>query len=224
MNAGGDPGGWVSRRRRDGWVIVVATVRAVQRMAMTSVLLLGGVGGLVGCTSGGAPEPSPTVSSSSPPSVSSSGPSPSVTPSPSVSIDIPEAARANTPEGATAFAKWYLEQGSRANVEWDATAIRGLSLPSCKTCAAVVKGVEELKQAGQHERSQRYAPGASQVGPGPSGGSYVVDVLGTYSKMDIVDANGVVVRTLEAEDSALRVTTAWQGSRWAVAEVAVIRR
>jgi hypothetical protein len=136
---------------------------------------------------------------------------------------VPEAARANTPEGATEFAKFFITAVSEANVDLDSSAIRTLSLPACQTCEGAIEGVQKYKAAGQRERESRYTPSSSQVGPAGDG-SYAVDVLGSYSESAVIDGKGNVVQALPAADSALRVTVNRVGDGWRVREVAVIER
>jgi hypothetical protein len=135
---------------------------------------------------------------------------------------VPEAARANTPEGATEFAKWYLLQGAQANVDLDSTVLKTYSMPECVTCKAVIQGVEDLKTRGEHEREARFTPGASQVGPGSDSTQYVVDILGSYAAGDVLDSSGKTVRTLPVTEGALRVTTVWRDG-WRIQEVSAIQ-
>lgn len=205
---------------------------------MLSVLMAGVLAvGLVGCTSGGDTQPSPSVSGgsavsgSASPSASGSGSgsssgsaSGSPSASASASVQVPEAARANTPEGATEFAKFFIEAGSQAHVDWDTSVVEGFSATSCTTCAALVQGVRQMKAKGQHNQDRRYRYASSQVGAGTSPGLFVVDLLGEDQATRVIGADGSVVEELPATQTALRLNVRHTGSAFQVDQVSVIDR
>ena len=187
--------------------------------------------GLTGCMSGGEKAPSPSgsgsISSSSSPSgsasLTSSG-SASGSASASTAVEVPEAARANTPEGATEFAKFFLDAGSQSETTWDTSMVAALSDQECSTCAAQVKVVQESKAKGQRTRDNRFQYQSSQVGPGAAPNSFDVDILATFKASALVNEAGAVVQELPQNDLAMRVSVRWNGDGWRTTQVQGIRR
>ena len=188
-----------------------------------AVALIGAVAvGLSGCSPerGTEPPPSPSVSGSSSSSSSSSGSgsaSGSASPTPSASIEVPEAARANTQEGAVAFARWYVEAGSQAFVDWDANVIEGFAEPGCTVCAGLAKSAREWQAQGHRTPTRRYQFESSQVGP--TQGGYIVDLAGKEQATKVLDGGGNVVIEYPEKPTFLRVTLRWGASSWRVVQV-----
>jgi hypothetical protein len=76
-------------------------------------------------------------------------PPPSVATSPSaVAVEVPLAARAETPQGAAAFARFYLAEVDKAAASGDTTVLRRLSSASCQTCRNVATAIERDRAQG----------------------------------------------------------------------------
>lgn len=122
-------------------------------------------GALAGCSgAAGTSQGSATATHELPPATpGTSAASPTATSSASTSISspttaattvtsaaapaIPAAARAHTPEGAEAFARYFIDQ---VNVAWTTPKtglISALSLPTCKSCANLERGARDLETA-----------------------------------------------------------------------------
>jgi len=110
----------------------------------------------LGACTGGDPGPSRTtppasITTSSTPTTTTTAPAPS----PTTSVDpvlarIPTAARAETIEGASAYAQFYFAQLNNAFKNGDPSGLMGLSSASCKTCEALRNGVMDVAKAGHH--------------------------------------------------------------------------
>ena len=109
------------------------------------------------CTGGdpGPSSPTPPASSSTSTSTSAATTSTTPAPSPTTSVDpaiakIPAAARAETIEGASAYAQFYFAQLNNAFKKGDPSGLIGLSSSGCKTCEALRNGVTDVAKAGHH--------------------------------------------------------------------------
>jgi len=107
---------------------------------------------------------------------------------------VPEDAKPNTPEAATAFARWYVEQGSQAAVSWDASVIDAYGDPTCTACSGLASDIRKLQELGYRYAERRYSFIASQVGPTTAQDGYLVDLLGTDRAASLLDSNGTLVR------------------------------
>lgn len=175
-----------------------------------SAMRVGAVGvlaalALTGCNGGGpgpssSPTPGGTYSASS-----SATPSASTSPSPTSHVPVPEDAKPNTPEGATAFARWYLEQASQAAVDWDTGVIDTYANSTCTVCVRLSQDLQQWKSEGLRNPSRRFQFTASQVGPGEQSSTYTVDILGQDNASQIIDNSGKVVKEQLASDVRLRV-------------------
>jgi len=137
---------------------------------------------------------------------------------------VPEDAKPNTPKGATAFARWYVEQSSQASVDWDTGVIETYADPTCTVCKDLVSNIRTWQKKGYSNPVRRYVFNSSQVGPGSASGVYVVDLLGKEESRPIYDTNRKVVGQQPAEDSALRVTVRRVNPVWRVHLVQAIVR
>ena len=140
------------------------------------------------------------------------------------SVPVPEGSKPNTPEGATAFARWYIEQTSKAGVDWDTSAVQAYADDSCVTCKGVADAVQEWKEFGYRHPSPRYEFQASQVGPGPTPDTLDVDLMGRDRAAPILGADGSVVEQLPDKDVPMRITVRWDGSGWKVQQIQAILR
>lgn len=90
-------------------------------------------------------DPSSDSSSASSSSTSSSGGSESSTSSTSEADadGPPEEAKANTKEGAEAFAKWYWEESGDALTDGDTAELRSAAAPDCEVCLEAIRLKDE---------------------------------------------------------------------------------
>jgi Family of unknown function (DUF6318) len=99
---------------------------------------------VAGC-SGSDPEPSPI------PVVTTTGSSPTESPTPSptptvVAPTLPAAARADTPAGAEAFARYWMTALDHASRSGETAALRALG--TCQTCVAQANGIDSFFASG----------------------------------------------------------------------------
>jgi hypothetical protein len=132
---------------------------------------------------------------------------------------IPTAARAHTPQGAEAFARFYLEQVNEAWMAPDPELIRPYALESCKTCANMVETAEWLLQ--QH---YRYDGAPSDIGPSiplpkSSQDRVFIDVSTNQLERKIVDEDGGVAEEVSFARSASQVEVRWLAESWQVREI-----
>ena len=122
---------------------------------LTATLALSALA-LSGCSGGGEGEETtsstvkPTVIESSGDSSSTSGSSSSSTSGSSTSSTSeadadgpPEEAKANTKEGAEAFAKWYWEESGDALTDGDTAELRSAAAPDCEVCLEAIRLKDE---------------------------------------------------------------------------------
>jgi hypothetical protein len=187
-------------------------------VAAVGVVLL-----VAGCSSGAQGASGPDVATSA--SSISSGPSASPSATTAAILDdaararIPKAARAHTPQGAEAFARFYLEQVNQAWMVPDPELIRPYALESCKTCANIVKTAEWLRQ--QH---YRYNGAPSDIGPSialpkSSTDRVFIDVSTNQLSRKIIDENGNTAEKVSFAHSASEIELRWSTDCWQVREI-----
>ena len=174
---------------------------------------------LSGCGGDAKPGPSSSSTSAASPTTSSPATSSPATSSPTTDPNIPSAARAHTPAGAEAFVRYFYSQ---LNVAWSkpqAGLISGLSVATCKTCAALEGSAVELASKQQHYAGEVFAVGTV----GAIGDSEVL-VTGEQPAGAVIDINGSVVRSkAKAEKAKFIVTLAWSPGGWRVHEMKVLK-
>ncbi len=131
---------------------------------------------LAGCSADAEPKPLPPVPSSSP--------TPVVLPLPS------EAAQA-TPEGAAAFARYYLDVIGSAFATADPSRLDELSAPGCGGCDALIAAVQELQEQGRKRVGGEYIV-TSVAAPPVEEGDVIVEIAYKRSAGQVVDAAGEV--------------------------------
>lgn len=137
---------------------------------------------------------------------------------------MPEDAKPNTPEGATAFARWYVEQSSQATVDWDAGVLEAYSDPGCATCTEMIQIIREWKDGGYRTPFRRYQFESSQVGPGNSPEIYLVDLKGKDLASQVLGPGGGVVREEPESESLVRVTVRRLKESWSVQRIQGIKK
>lgn len=163
---------------------------------------------LTGCTSD---EPPPTTL----PPLSSA--SPSTSPSPSrAESSVPPAARKMTPEGAAAFARFFVESIGLAYQAAEPSVISDLSAEGCGGCETLIKAVAELRAEGERRVGGTYEVLAA-VTPALEAGDAIVDVRYRRPAAEIVNADGVVTASAgptSPVDAQVRVV--WREGAWVV--------
>jgi hypothetical protein len=127
---------------------------------------------------------------------------------------IPKAARANTREGAQAFAEFFFDQIVLSFVKADPTLLDGLYTESCKTCAAFRNTAAGFKEKGTHQAKpsflvervaiRRYLE-EEQV--------KMIEVRGKQVVVDIVDSDGKQVGKTKPGEVTFILSLEWR-ERW----------
>lgn len=183
---------------------------------------------LAACTTPPASDPlsttSPTDATSSmtpttikPPSVTAS----SATATPSSQSRIPEAARANTADGAVAFATFFIAQANAAYKELDLSAVSGLYSAQCKACNAMAGYVESWKTKGYRYTGNFATPTfiTASAFPGDNSGKVLLQSKNPPAK--VIDSTGSTIETIAAEVSTSSIFLTFADGGWTVEEIKV---
>lgn len=184
---------------------------------------------LAGCNGG---ENDPTATSSSSSSSSTTSPSPSssgspsgsasstgsASPSASTSVSVPVAARANTADGAVAFAKWTTQAGDYAFVDLNPSVLSAVAAPGCVDCDAIVKSIADMKASGYHQKGRSITVDDAQA-QGQNGASRTVQLLISKRTVAFVHSGGTEAPGTKAEKFKLNVKATWSQGAWQLNEV-----
>jgi hypothetical protein len=155
---------------------------------------------LAGCSSDPEPQPLPPIGTSSP--------------SP-VALPLPSEAAAETPEGAAAFARYWMQVLETALAKGDATQLRRLSDEGCGGCNNLIGAVE----GGEPGETIRGAELVVQFTEAPpvENGETIVTLRYTRQAGELVAADGSTATPIAPEgpiDAEMRVRRA--GTSWIV--------
>lgn len=188
-------------------------------------LVVVAAGVLSGCSSGAQGAPGPAVGAR----VSSSAPAVSVGASPSATATalldgfarerVPRAARAHSPQGAEAFARFYLEQVNKAWMVPDPEQIRPYALASCKTCANYVATAESLLKDGRRYEQDPARIGASVVMPGSTAHRVLVHIGQVQLASRILRRDGSVDKVMSEAPGEVEVELRYEDDSWRVSEI-----
>ena len=158
----------------------------------------------------------PSVSSGSPSaSPASTSPSPSASPS----SEIPAAAREKSQAGAEAFVRYFVKQSAHAWISADPNLITALSDPDCKSCASLASTAAQLR-----ERGHRYAdlPISVVSVDALTGDEQRQNVAATIDQraVNVVDSDGNIVSSDQADSLERTFLLYWEGSGWRVGGIA----
>ena len=180
---------------------------------------------VVGACSGDGDDPAtPTTSSSSSSTTSGTTTSPSTTSSTSATAtidpaDLPPEAQKHTPEGAAAFAKYYMQQVNEAWTAPDDAVLPSLSDPGCLSCKDLQETAEQLVRDKQHyTKSPVTVTKAAPLSANPDG-VQLVRLFMDQHKVDVIDASGKVVLTDQAKKLARTVGLKWGGRSWLLYDI-----
>jgi predicted lipid-binding transport protein (Tim44 family) len=185
-------------------------VASMRRAAL--VVLLAAL--LAGCNSE-ASEPAPL------PKVSASGTA-EASPSPSPTAAVPPAAQAATPQGASAFARFFYAEVQRAFAEKDPEIIGRLSAPGCKTCDLFVASLTRLRDEEESASPVIYDVLYAET-PGFSGPEAVVEVRYNSPANVRKDKSGAVISTEpEVRDVQEQMVLTRAADGWLVKELLAV--
>ncbi len=177
-----------------------------------AVLVAGVVCLSVGGCTGSEPKPTPSVTATSA----------SPTPSASASVTIPEEAKAHTPEGGIAFAKFAILEAGQALAINDASRFEDLALPTCKSCAVVSSTVADQLAQNKWAPKQRIVLSGAQQFDVYEADRMQVDLLGKEVASDLVDKTGAVVGHVDEAVLRMRMALTWTADGWRVYEMAAV--
>ena len=132
---------------------------------------------------------------------------------------IPEAARANTAEGAEAFTRFFAEQANSAYDALDPEIVRSLSAPECKTCQAMITSLTQWRDAKYRYEGKFVAPTAIQISAFRSDGTAKTLLVGSSPESKLLDQSGAIVQKFPATSASSSVFLAYQDDQWRVTEV-----
>ena len=192
--------------------------------------LLAAVGAVVaaaaaGCTSTtGGPGTTTAVGTRSSTVSPTTSPSASVTASltSTYPADVPPEARANTPAGAKAFARYFFELANKAYTTPQSGLLAPLSTPNCKTCASYEANSQRYVEQRQRHTTDPVEVIETSLAPDtPPGVSQTVDVVIHQRPSHLVDSFGAVVSTLTDRRAVFAVDLNWTGTYWLVNSIQV---
>lgn len=199
--------------------------------ARTGVVAVAVALALVGCN-GGA-EPGPTSTPTSPvPTVTSAAPTETPTQAPTTpestetaALDglppLPDAAKANTPEGAEAFIRYYFDVANGLYMDPRAGVISEISDPECIACQRTENTISELAASNSRARTEPFLiKSMERIGggaPGVQRFSMVADAPANATvSADGSESNIGAAATLAGIGAAI-----WGGSQWKLYDLAL---
>jgi hypothetical protein len=133
--------------------------------------------------------------------------------------DIPEAARANTPDGAVAFVSYFARQANEAYLNLTPEVISHMSEDSCKTCKGMMDAINGWKNKNQRYEGQFISPTYTAISSFPNDGTAKVLVTSKTSGGRIVDANGSTVSKFDAEAGNLSIALVRVPEGWSISSI-----
>ena len=137
----------------------------------------------------------------------------------SAGSDIPEAARANTADGAVAFTQFFFREVNRGYSSMTPEPIVALSATDCRGCAIMRDSVQQWKQQGYHYVGDFITPTLVTVSAFPGDQTAKVLVTSKTAESKLLTATNSVVQVFPAEDANSVVSLNYQGGRWLASEV-----
>lgn len=140
----------------------------------------------------------------------------SASPSPAAPLPVPSEAMAETPQGASAFARYFFETVNRAYKARDPDIVRALSTVECGSCDAVAGDIERLRTEDHTVAGSRYLLTFAEAAPAEEQGRIIVDFAFSADPYVERDSEGSVVQDYPAqavqEGQAMltRVSGAWR--------------
>ena len=171
--------------------------------AVTALVLTWGA---AGCSPGEAepvtlpPVASESAGASGPPGASGepgTSASPTAPPS-SKPVVVPDAAKEETPQGASAFARHYMTILEAALGSGQTRELRRLSDPGCGGCNALLAAIDSANASGQRVTGSSFVVEFAEA-PAVQAGETIVDLRYNRQPGSLVDADGAVVSPIAAE-------------------------
>lgn len=196
--------------------------RVASAAALASALVLSA------CT-GGSSDPGPTgttppSTSATPPPTSSTSQIPTTTTpihatttssGPDFPKGVPEAAQKQTPEGAKAFAKYFVSIFNDAWTRPDPDLLRPLCLDRFEACGAYLKTAADLKAKGHRYDGDPLTASSFTVLARESSRTPVL-MVGFQEKRNVVSQGGSIVLTDPRESLRIVYALSWNDRGWQV--------
>ena len=144
--------------------------------------------------------------------------SPATSSTPAIDPNIPNAARAHTPAGAEAFARYYVEQINAVGKKPASGIIASLSSPRCKSCRNYEASMADMAAKSQHYSSSIFQVDGSDLGAATGRDSVGVYVSVHQKPVKVINPDGTVARQVNAAQAQLLYDIAWTDGRWQVKE------
>jgi hypothetical protein len=158
---------------------------------------------LAGCSDG------ETANETLPPSSTAAETSESLTPLGPPDFPVPDEAREKTPEGVTAFARYYLALSDHLLTSLDSQPLRGLS-QNCEVCDQLADGYDADKAAGLRYEGGKLEVNSTGTAVVESGSGEVSFFL-TQEAVTVYDAAGIMVanKTSDSYDLGGGMSLEW---------------
>ena len=174
------------------------------------------------CASQAKPEASPSRPAPTAGTMTTAS-SPATSSTPAIDPNIPTAARAQTPAGAEAFARYYFAQFNASLQQAKPDLLGGLASNACKTCQAFLDTAIEYRSNRQHYSGEPFSVMSAGAVGQLSTDEALVLVSGAQRPGAVVDASGKVVQRTRYQRGQFSVHLKWINGAWITEELKVVR-
>jgi hypothetical protein len=160
-------------------------------------------GALAGCSSDPEPRTLPPV--------------PSASPTAAAPLPVPPEATPATPQGAAAFARYYLGLMNQAFSTRDSSLVRRVSDPGCGGCNNLIGAIDESPEEGERVEGGKYVVAFAEAPPVEEG-DVIVEVRYSLTEVRVLAPDGSLIRRtppVENVDAQMRLLR--RGNAWIVA-------
>jgi hypothetical protein len=132
---------------------------------------------------------------------------------------VPQAARANTSQGAEAFTRYFLSEVNRGYNSMNAEPITALSAPNCQACGIMKASIEEWRPKSYHYVGDFITPTVITVSAFPSDSTAKVLVVSNTAESKLLSESNTVVKTFPPENTSSLVSLTYSNGQWSAAEI-----
>ena len=197
-----------------------------RRYAATLAALIAASAAVAGCTTSAAgPGVTTTATSGSSTATTTTTATATATPSATTAptaaypADVPAEARANTPDGAKAFAKHYFAQINKAFTTPLTGLLPPLSTNTCKSCANYEDGARDLVQNNQRYDRLPLVLLETVIPPEGEEGATLIDVVFRQEPARLVDSSGKELSRFTSKTGIFLLHAKWQSGVWVTSEI-----
>jgi hypothetical protein len=134
---------------------------------------------------------------------------------------LPEVAKANTPQGAEAFTRYFLSEANRAYQTFEAARITALVSPDCAACKNMTDSISTWKGKQYRYTGEYASPTYIAISSFTNDNTAKVLVSSRTSESKLLDSNNSVVETFPADNSNVSVFLKYEPGSWVVSEIKV---